>query len=50
MVLDWWDSGKLNTEKNTQKKVTDQGYEYFMGVTPSNKKQNFEFTNEPVEK
>ena len=41
---------KLNTEKNTQKKVTDQGYEYFMGVTPSNKKQNFEFTNEPVEK
>lgn len=35
---------------DAQMKSADKGYEYFMGVTPLSKKQNIEFTNEPVEK
>ncbi|WP_137226319.1 hypothetical protein [Shewanella sp. MEBiC00475] len=40
---------KLNDEE-AKKQSSGEGYEYFMGVTPANKKQNIEFTNEPVEK
>jgi hypothetical protein len=41
---------KETKEPEEKKSLSERGYEYFMGVTPSNKKQNFEFTNEPVEK
>ncbi|MGX9462906.1 hypothetical protein ACWXWU_16960 [Shewanella sp. A14] len=42
-------SVKLSDE-NAEKKSSDKGYEYFMGVAPATKKQNIEFTNEPIEK
>jgi hypothetical protein len=38
------------SDDDAKKKSSDKGYEYFMGVTPVNKKQNIEFTNEPIEK
>ena len=38
-------------EKQKQAKTeSEKGYEYFMGVTPSSKQQNIEFTNEPINK
>jgi len=38
----------VTPEKDTEEKA--EGYEYFMGVTPTNKKQNIEFTQEPINK
>ena len=38
------------SDDDAKKKSSHKGYEYFMGVTPVNKKQNIEFTNEPIEK
>ena len=41
---------KATNDAAEKKSLSDRGYEYFMGITPSTKKQNIEFTNEPVEK
>ena len=38
------------SDDNAKKTSSDKGYEYFMGVSPATKKQNIEFTNEPIEK
>ncbi|NKF49743.1 hypothetical protein G3R49_04020 [Shewanella sp. WXL01] len=44
-------SDNTSMPKGDAKKVTtEKGYEYFMGVKPSTKKQVIEFTNEPTEK
>jgi len=38
------------SDDDAKKNSSDNSYEYFMGVAPANKKQNIEFTNEPVNK
>ncbi|GGB55791.1 hypothetical protein K8B83_08245 [Shewanella inventionis] len=38
------------SDDDAKKTSNDKGYEYFMGVSPATKKQNIEFTNEPIEK
>lgn len=38
------------SDEDAKKTSSDKGYEYFMGVSPATKKQNIEFTNEPIEK